>query len=86
LAWKKFFSPAARLPCRRSQMAITPLPKGNMTKNALKIYDFKGSRKFRLRAAVKLFPGLVLTIESFNFGQLSLERKTDEPVLKLLTT
>ena len=31
----------------------------NLTKNALIIHHFKGSRKFRLRAAVKLFPDLM---------------------------
>ena len=52
-AWKNCCSPEAG-----SQMAITPLPKGKHDKNALKNHNLKGSRKFRLRAAVKLFPGL----------------------------
>ena len=44
--------PALNSPLRRFQN----LPP---TKNALKIHNFKGFRKFRLRAAVKLFPGLI---------------------------
>ena len=46
---EKVLQPGSQ-PLRRSQ---NQLP----TKNALKIHDFKGSRKFRLRVAVKLFPG-----------------------------
>ena len=55
-AWKNCCSPEAG-----SQMAITPLPKGKHDKNSLKNNNFKGSRKFWLRAAdVKFFPGLIL--------------------------
>ena len=59
--WKKFCSLAAgctaapKWSLRRSQ---NPSP----TKNALKIHHFKGSRNFRLQAALKLFPGLIPTL------------------------
>ena len=42
--------------------AFAPLPKGKPEKkNVLKIHHFEGSRKFRLRAAVKLFPCLTFS-------------------------
>ena len=49
---------ALKWPLRRSK---NPPP----TKNALKIHHFKGSRKFLLRSAVKLFPGLYIYIFTY---------------------
>ena len=51
---EKVLQPASQL-----RAAARPLSKPTPDKNALKIYLFKGSHKFRLRSAVKLFPGLV---------------------------
>ena len=43
-------------------------PNQNMTKNALKIHKLKGSLKFRLRAAVEFFPGLLLLPSHLSSG------------------
>ena len=53
-AWKKFFSPAA------GSQNQPP------TKNALNNHHFKGSRKFQLQAAAKLFRGLLGSVFSLN--------------------
>ena len=54
-----------------------------MTKKALKIHHFKGSRKFRQRAAVKLFPGLEITIEKEEVGDRGVSKKAAQLAINL---